>query len=101
MKLMTKEIEKKIVNAGSSNYGNMNAPVIVKYFGGCVTWLVVGGEWVEEQGNYRLFGYASIGYGYEWGTIWFKELDRLKIPPFGLPLERDLYRRGTVKELVA
>lgn len=100
MKLMTKAIEKKLVAVGDSNYGDMKAPVIIKYFGGSVTWLVTGAEWVEEQNDYRLFGYATLGWVYEWGTVWFKELEELRIPPLMLPLERDLYSSGTVEEMI-
>lgn len=35
----------------------------------------------------------------EWGYFLFSQIKDLKFPPFRLPLERDLYASGTVKEL--
>ena len=101
MKLMTAEIEKKLAKhpIGSTECRLDDAPVIVKYFGGCAaTWLAIEGE--KEGDDWILFGKATLdGRYWEYGTFSLKELASVKFPPFGLHVERDLYAHGTVKEL--
>jgi len=92
MKLMTEEIENKLRQAGYlpdiDNW--MEADVIVKYFNPCGvgTWLIVGGE--EKNGDWMLFGYVTLGHGWEWGPVFLSDLKKYK-GPFGLGIERDLY----------
>lgn len=100
MKLMTKEIEKKLEkNPLYSHDGEgENAKVIVKYFNPCGrgTWLITEGE-KQENGDWLLFGYCEI-YEWEWGYVTLSELESVKLP-FGMGIERDLYVNGlTVKE---
>ena len=78
-----------------------DAEVIVKYFNpyGAGTWLITEAE-KQENGDWMLFGYCHI-YEWEWGYVMLSELQNLKISPFGLCIERDLYSHGTVKELKA
>ena len=57
MKLMTKAIEKKLLNVPPhSTGGNMEAEVIVKYFNPCGagTWLITEGE-KDENGDWILY----------------------------------------------
>lgn len=102
MKLMTKEIEKKLLKCpiGSKDGQGKNAEVIVKYFNPCGagTWLITEGE-KQENGDWLLFGMCHI-CEWEWGYVMLSELENLKVPPFGLGIERDLYSKGTVGELM-
>lgn len=100
MKLMTKEIEKKLEkNPLYSHDGEgEDAKVVVKYFNPCGrgTWLITEGE-KQEDGDWLLFGYCEI-YEWEWGYVTLSELESVRLP-FGLGIERDLYVDGkTVKE---
>mgnify|MGYP006295558755 CR=1 FL=1 len=101
MKLMTKEIEKKLEKAPlrSQDEKGFDAPVVVKYFNptGSGTWLITEGERLEN-GDWLLFGYCHIQV-WEWGTVLLSELQNLKLP-YGLGIERDLYSEGTVQELM-
>ena len=90
MKLMTKEIEKKLLKTETgSTLGNMDAEVIVKYFNPCGsgTWLITEAE--REGDDWRLFGYCHI-HEWEWGYLMLSELAYLRLP-FGLTIERDIY----------
>jgi hypothetical protein len=85
MKLLTKEIERKLNLAGSR--GNK---VVCKFFNPCGagTWLICGRD--EEEKDI-LYGAADIGFGcVEFGTISLSELENVKLP-FGLKIERDLH----------
>ena len=88
MKLMTKEIEKKLLKTETgSTLGNMDAEVIVKYFNPCGagTWLITEGEKLED-GDWLLHGYCHI----------------FECPPYRLRIERDLWCKGcTVQDLAA
>lgn len=103
MKLLTKEIEKKFEKfpMRSQDGKGEDAEVIVKYFNpyGAGTWLITEAE-KQENGDWMLFGYCHI-HEWEWGYVMLSELQNLKISPFGLGIERDLYSHGTVKELKA
>ena len=102
MKLMTKELEKKIAaNPIYSKDGQGTAAeVIVKFFYpyGVGTWLVTEGEKLED-GDYEFFGYVDMGYGYECGYFRLSQLASIK-NRFGLGVERDLYAHGTVAALM-
>lgn len=104
MKLITKEIEKKIEKAPiySKDGQGVNAEAICKFFYpyGVGTWLVVEGEKLEN-GDYEFFGYADMGYGYEAGYFYLSQLEEIaKHNRYGLGVERDRYAHGTVKELM-
>ena len=105
MKMMTREIEKKLERSPlySKDGQGMNAKVIVKYFNpyGAGTWLITEGE-KQENGDWLLYGYCHI-YEWEWGYILLSEILNTRVNVFGakLPLERDLYTKGTVGELCA
>lgn len=102
MELMPKEVEEKLLSVGyyPETEDFMGAEIIVKYFFpiGAATWLVIGGEKVED--DWILYGYATLGYGWEWGTVLLSELQKY-VSKLGLGIERDLYCAGKkVKELV-
>lgn len=67
-----------------------DATVHVKFFGsGRWTWLVT-----EYDGDDTFFGYVISGLGAdcdEFGYFSRAELEALRFPPLGLPIERDLY----------
>lgn len=94
MKLMTAEIEKRLEKhpLGSQEGLGDEAEVIVKFFGGyAATWLVTEGE-KQEDGDWLFFGKVTIyGDEWEWGYFTLSELKGLRFPPFGLPIERDMY----------
>ena len=87
MKLITKEIETKL----SKNTGNalVDKPYL-KLFSpvGSATWLIT--EYNKETDE--LFGLCDLGHGSpEIGYVSLKELQSMKIEPFGLSIERDKY----------
>ena len=102
MKLITKEIEKKIEKAPiySKDGQGKEAEVIVKFFltGSAATWLVVEGAKLEN-GDFEFFGYVDLGYGYEAGYFYLSELLKIR-NRFGLGVERDLHAKGKVKDLI-
>ena len=101
MKLLTKEIEKKLEKSpyGSKDGMGTNAPLVVKFFNpsGAGTWLITEGE-KQENGDWLLYGYCHI-LEWEWGSVMLSELESFK-GPFGLGIERDLYAHGTVGDNV-
>lgn len=105
MKLMTKEIEKKLKQSpfGSHENEGENAKVIVKFFNpyGAGTWLITEGE-QEEDGDWLLFGKMHI-FDWEWGYVLLSQLEETKVNVLGMPLglERDMYCTGTVAENIA
>ena len=95
---MTKAIEKKL--EAHPLYSTENTPtgqkkVLVKYFGGCAaTWLVYEGE-KQNDGDWLFFGNVTLdGNEWELGYFTLSQLKQLRFPPFGLPIERDLYFKG-------
>ena len=104
MKLITKEIEKKLAAAPiySKDGQGTDAEVVVKFFYpyGSGTWLVTEAEKLEN-GDYEFFGYVDMGYGYEAGYFYLSQLEEIaKHNRYGLGVERDLHAHGTVKELM-
>ena len=100
MKLLTKEIEERLLNAplGTTDGKGKNAEVIVKFFNpiGAGTWLIAEGE-KQPDGDWLLYGYCHI-FEWEWGYVSLSEIESVKLP-YGFKIERDLYSKGTVKEL--
>lgn len=107
MKLTTKEIENLFKKYGYRSQDDtplMERKVLVKYFNpyGVGTWIIL--ECVEQtEDDTILYGLANLGYGYELGNVSLKELQELRIPPFGLGIERDLYlsKNCKVKDLIS
>lgn len=100
MKLMTKEIEQKLIESPlySKDGQGFDAEVIVKYFNpvGAGTWLITEGDKLPD-GDWELFGYCHI-FEWERGYVLLSELEGIKLP-YGLTIERDLHASGTVREL--
>ena len=102
MKLLTSEVIKQFEKhpLGSQDDKGEDAKVLVKFFGGySYTFLVTEAE-KQENGDWILFGQATLdGSFWELGDVLYSELASVRFPPFGLPIERDKYSSGTVKEL--
>lgn len=93
MKLLTKDIEQKLIKNYEENKDNPENPKdfkpVVKFFGGgSCTWLI--SEYNPEENLF--FGLCDIGQGYpELGYVSREELEAIRFPPFRLPVERDLH----------
>ena len=103
---ITKEIIEKFKKHplySTESVDGMEKEVLVKFFNpyGVGTWIIT--EASEENGDWIMYGLASLGYGYEWGYVSFNELNSIRVNVFGakLPLERDMYiGKCKVKDLV-
>jgi hypothetical protein len=86
MKLFTKYIEPALaVNASADE--STRRPALKLFGGGACTWLI--SERVDDD---TLFGLCDLGMGCpELGYVSQSELEGLRFPPLGLPIERDLY----------
>jgi hypothetical protein len=86
MKLLTKEIEKKMPAIGATE-SESDPLAIVKFFHplGQQTWY--GTEYDPE--NREFFGYVENGPYSELGYFSLTELEQTRV--MGLPMERDLY----------
>ena len=100
MKLMTKELEKKLSKYpfGSQEDAGANAFVLAKYFGGCTYTALVTEAEKQEDGDWLFFGIVTLdGSFWEWGYFCLSEIEQLRFPPFRLPAERDLYISADTK----
>ena len=100
MKLITKEIEKKIEKYPlySQDGKGDDAVVICKFFGGsCWSWYALEGNKLPN-GDIEFFGYVVGDYDAELGYFTLSELKSVKFPPFGLGIERDMYFKGTLAD---
>ena len=93
MKLITKEIEKKLLSHPLySTDGNMTKDVLVKFFNPCGagTWYVFEAE--KHENDWEFFGLVDL-YEKEIGYFTLSELESIRLP-FGLSIERDMYFSG-------
>lgn len=92
MKLITKEIEKKLLKSPlySKDGQGDDAEVIVKFFtpDSSWTWLVLEGE--QDGDDWTFFGLVDGLFGWEYGYFTLSELKGIR-GHFGLPIERDMY----------
>jgi len=91
MKLLTAAIKAKLLKnaeASAASEGGIDHQPVVKLFGGgACTWLIS-----EMDKDGIMFGLADLGMGTpEMGSVWLTELEEVRFPPFGLPIERDLH----------
>ena len=80
----------------------LDAVVVAKYFLGSFTYLAT--EASKEGEDWTLFGYCTLdGSNWEWGYQSLAELQNLRVSPFGLEVERDLYmdENTTVRQALA
>lgn len=105
MKLLPKEIRKKLPPLYSQDGRGGKAVVYVKYFtpSSSWTWLATEGEPVlDDSGNevdYRFFGLV-FGHEREFGYFLLSELKSVQ-GPMGLPVERDLWFKPKTLEEIA
>ena len=88
MKLLTKEIEKKLPKLYTTEKVNEGDKVLqVKFFTPWTNWTWYGVEYNPEERTF--YGYVK-GLEDEWGYFNLTELEEIN-GPFGLKVERDLY----------
>lgn len=85
MKLMTKEIEKRIPPIGTQDGKGDNAVVYAKFFTPDAQWTWYA---MEYDKNSRVFFGLVIGHATELGYFSLDELERVE-GPLGLQIERD------------
>ena len=85
--LITRELKARFNEIGRQN--SEDSIIIAKFFNPCgaATWYLT--EYAE--GNNTGFGYVTGFDVDEWGSVSITELEALRCPPLGLPIERDLY----------
>jgi len=90
MKLITKEIEKAFTKQGDTSQKSMSEiKIVMKLFGGgAFTWYLY--EKIDED-TYMAFVNLGDPMCAECGYVSMSELEAIKFPPFGLPIERDMY----------
>jgi Protein of unknown function (DUF2958) len=91
MTLLTNELKTRFAELGSQEE-DPDPIVVCKLFtpSGAATWYVT--EYLSEDN--LLFGYVQglspVPHDDEWGYTSLSELEAIRVPPFGLPIERDL-----------
>lgn len=115
-KLLTEEIKRKLrqyplYSTECEGKDMLDNKCLVKFFGGsAATWLITEAQ-EQEDGDWLFYGLATLGHPsqihpgdllWEWGYVTLKQLQEVKFPPFGLPIERDMYLSGdaTVRDEV-
>jgi Protein of unknown function (DUF2958) len=102
MKLVTKEILKKLPPLGSTaDIPTEDKKVIARFFTPWAhySWSVVEGE-VQPDGDILFFGYVSGNCDeYELGDFYLSQLAEIN-GPFGMHVERDKLFRGTMGDIL-
>ena len=89
MKIITKEVEKAFAKQGYTGNKSMSEiKVVLKLFGGAITMYLY--EKVD-QNTYMAFVNLGDPEMAECGHVSMQEIMSIKLPPFGLGLERDMY----------
>jgi hypothetical protein len=89
MELFAPEIEKLL--QGNYKYGAaLTQTVYLKIFNpyGAGTWYIMNQD--PDDSDY-LWCIADLGHGPEAGSVLKSELVQVKVPPYNMPLERDLH----------
>lgn len=86
MKLLTKELRKKLPPLKSGEQQGLEAKAIVKFFSPVSSWRWYASEFDGED---TFFGLVD-GFETELGYFSLSELESVKLP-MGLSIERDLY----------
>lgn len=93
MKLLTKAIEKQLAKYTlySQEGKGDEAQVICKFFNPCgsQTWYILEGE--KQGDDYILFALLDDMGDREYCYVSLNELQSVKIRPFGIGIERDMY----------
>ena len=104
MKMITKEIEKKMDRFPlySQDGKGDDAKVICKVFNpyGAQSWYILEAGEKQPDGDRELFALVTGLGEMEYGYLMLSDLTELKIDVFGykMPLERDVWFNGTVKD---
>lgn len=87
--LLTKEIQKKLKSQYSLGFELANLEVIAKIFNpyGLGTWYIINQNPNNPDELFAIVDWFEL----EIGGVSLSELQSVKVPPFGLPLERDKY----------
>ena len=99
MKLITKEIERKLEKARLYSQENEpNPEIVVKFFTPDAqwTWFVIEGE-KQADGDWMFFGYV-VGLANELGYFTLNQLREIR-GSMGLPIERDRYFSGRLNDV--
>ena len=92
MKLLTKELEKKLVEEAKKENKDLHQAVAhVKFFDPTGSWTWFASEYDPDT---KMFYGLVDGHEKELGYFSLKELEELKLP-MGLKIERDLYFEST------
>ena len=84
MKLMTKDI-KRTAQKQFDDGSDMEQKVVAKYFGGSWTWYLM------NMGKDEDYCWGIVkGFAVEMGSWQMSKLQKVKIKPLNLPVERDL-----------
>jgi len=88
MKLLTKEITKKATEQFDKGSDLDDQMIVAKFFNpmGSWTWYLMN---LAEDGDYA-WGIVD-GHAVEMGSFSISELQKVKLKPFGLGIERDMY----------
>ncbi len=87
--LFTKEIEKKLKNQYDKGFKLEDLEVITKVFNpyGLGTWYIISQNPNDEDELFAIVDWFEL----EIGGVSKSELAAVRVPPFGLPFERDKY----------
>jgi hypothetical protein len=97
MKLITKELERKLPEIGAQEGKGESALVYAKFFAPWTNWTWYALEYDREK---RICFGLVAGFETEFGYFSIDELEKVK-GPLGLRVERDLYfEPKTVKEVM-
>jgi hypothetical protein len=99
MKLLTDELRAKLPRLYSQE-AEADPIVYAKFFlpGTGWTWYVTEGQ--EQEGDFLFFGFV-VGLESEFGYFLLSELESVRSPLVGLPVERDLsFREGRLTDVV-
>lgn len=96
-KLVTKTMLKSIPKLYATEKIKLEDKIIyAKVFGGPMTVYIAEASDIQPNGDVEFFTYTHIsGRGGEWGYVTLHQLESIKVPPFGLGLERDKYFNKT------
>lgn len=98
MKLLTKEIEKKLPRLCGQE--KVEDPIVyAKFFTPDSNWTWFATEGQREDGDFRFFGHVC-GFEQELGYFMLSELESAR-GPFGLHIERDMhFKPGPLSEVL-
>ena len=99
MKLLTKEIRKKLPALYSQEHLGSKAVAVVKFFTPSSSWTWWATEGSEQDGDFIFFGLVE-GHERELGYFSLSELEKVR-GPLGLKIERDLYWQPKTLEEIA